>query len=53
MSTTRRKKKSVRAPKTPKRDLPPAPLALFPSEVPRGYVRVREHLRKLTKRRKG
>lgn len=53
MSTARTKKKSRRATKTPKREAPPAPLALFPGEVPRGYVRVREHLRKLTKRRKG
>ena len=53
MSTTKRKTKGRRATKTPKRDLPPAPLALFPSEVPRGYVRVREHLRKVNKRRKG
>ena len=53
MSTSKTKKTSRRATKTRKKEAPPAPLALFPGETPRGYVRVREHLRRVTKRRKG
>ncbi len=42
---TRRKKEA--------QDARPEPLAMFPDAVPRGYVKVREHLRRLTgKKRK-
>jgi hypothetical protein len=52
MSTSRTKKKGRRATKTQKTEAPPEPLALFPGATPKGYVRVREHLRRLTPKKK-
>lgn len=53
MSTSRKKKTSRRAPKTQESEARPELLALFPDAVPKGYVRVKAHLRRLTgKKRK-
>lgn len=52
MSTSRTKKKGRRAPKTQKTEAAPELLALFPDAVPKGYVRVKAHLRRLTGRKR-
>lgn len=47
---TKAKKTSARATKTEK--LQPPIMPLFPDVVPKGYTRVKEHLRRLTKKKR-